>query len=285
MIAGSDSVDGRPGNSHPGHMGVRNLRGGLTAVLAPELTRGAIWNALAQRRCYATTGERIVLDLRADSASMGDTLETVRLPGFVVTVAGTAPLETIDFFRGTEIVRSVDLLAPSGDLSSKVRVAWRGTSAPGNWQRARMSWDGELRVRGARILGVQGFAFDTADEGVCDADAERVGWRSITAGDWDGVILDLDAPERAELVLTTGPMNVRALLRGIDAKGRRFDAASPERCVEVKRLPTTMPAMTFAGTFVDPAPVPGEHAYWIRVRQTDGAYAWSTPIFVTLCAP
>ena len=34
VIAGSDSVDGRPGNSHPGHLGVRNVRGGLTAILA-----------------------------------------------------------------------------------------------------------------------------------------------------------------------------------------------------------------------------------------------------------
>jgi hypothetical protein len=282
VIAGSDSVDGRPGNSHPGHMGVRNVRGGLTAVLAPELTRGAIWNALAQRRCYATTGERIVLDLRAGSASMGDMLEAARLPAFGVTVAGTAPLETIDFFRGAELVRSVDLLAQSSELSSKVRVAWRGTSAPGNWQRARMCWDGKLRVRGARIRGVEGFAFDTADEGVCDADAECVGWRSITAGDWDGVIIDLDAPERAELMFTTEPMNVRTTLRGLDAKGRRFDAASPERCIELKRLPAAMPATIFAGTFADPAPIPGEHAYWIRVRQTNGAYAWSTPIFVTL---
>jgi hypothetical protein len=28
--------------------------------------------------------------------------------------------------------------------------------------------------------------------------------------------------------------------------------------------------------------VDGGHAYWVRVRQVDGAYAWSTPIFVTL---
>ena len=32
VIAGSDGVDGRPGNSHPGHLSVRNVRGGLTAI-------------------------------------------------------------------------------------------------------------------------------------------------------------------------------------------------------------------------------------------------------------
>src|SRR4029079_11849259 len=94
VIAGSDGVDGRPGNSHPGHMGVRNVRGGLTAVMAPELTREALWDALAHRRCYATTGERILLEVFAGAASMGDTLETDTTPAFDVRVEGTAPLET-----------------------------------------------------------------------------------------------------------------------------------------------------------------------------------------------
>ncbi len=72
VIAGSDSVDGRPGASHPGHMAVRNVRGGLTAVELPELTRPALWNALRARRCYATTGERILLTFRAGDWRMGD---------------------------------------------------------------------------------------------------------------------------------------------------------------------------------------------------------------------
>jgi hypothetical protein len=63
VVAGSDGVDGRPGASHPGHMGVRNVRGGLTAVATPELTRGGLWSALKSRHCYASTGERIMLTL------------------------------------------------------------------------------------------------------------------------------------------------------------------------------------------------------------------------------
>ena len=72
VIAGSDSVDGRPGASHPGHMGVRNVRGGLTAVSMPELSRAALWSALKSRHCYGTTGPRILLRLTAGDAQMGD---------------------------------------------------------------------------------------------------------------------------------------------------------------------------------------------------------------------
>jgi len=287
VIAGSDGVDGRPGNSHPGHLSVRNVRGGLTAIIAPELTRGALWQALQNRRCYATTGERILLDFRAGAARMGDMVDAGAahdLSAFAVRVEGTAPLETIEFFRGTQCLRSVDCFAEAGAISNRVRVAWRGSSAPGNWQRARMSWDGELRIEGARIVGVEGFAFDTPDEGIRDHDQGRVRWSSVTAGDWDGVLLEIDRPEAAELWFATGPLTLRTRVSRLGMRGRRFDAPNPERSVELKRLPERMPSCSFSGEFADPSPLAGEHAYWIRVRQSDGAYAWSSPIFATITA-
>ena len=282
VIAGSDGVDGRPGNSHPGHLHVRNVRNGLTAILAPALTREALWEALKRRHCYATTGERILLEFRCGDAGMGDAVE-VR-PGevaFDVRVEGTAPLERIDFFRGTQRLRSLDFFAGAGPASNRLRVAWRGLSAPGNWQRARMHWDGELRIDGARILDVEGWAFDTPDEGVRDADASRVAWRSITAGDWDGVVLELDRPGRAELTFVSTPMTLRTRALGGDSRRQRFDARNPERRVEITQLPETLPSCAYEGGFSDAGPIVGEQAYWVRVRQSDGAQAWSSPIFVT----
>ena len=284
VIAGSDSVDGRPGNSHPGHMGVRNVRGGLTAIAAPELTRDALWDALRQRHCYATTGERILLEFRTGASRMGDEVvaATRAVAPFEIRVEGTAPLECVDFFRGVELLRSVDCLALAGARSNRVRIGWRGLSAPGNWQRARMCWDGELRVAGARILAVEPWAFDTPDEGIREHDDTHVVWRSVTAGDWDGVVLSLDAPDAAEITFVTAPMTLRTPLASLDARGRRVEAQNPERCVEIRRLPEPMQSCTFRGEFADPEPVAGMHAYWVRVRQSDGAYAWSSPIFVAL---
>jgi len=285
VIAGSDGVDGRPGNSHPGHLSVRNVRGGLTAILAPELTRAALWQALKGRHCYATTGERILLDFRAGSARMGDAVDVGPgrpLTEFELRVEGTAALERIDFFRGTECLRSIDCFAEAGALSHRVRVAWQGLSAPGNWQRARMNWDGELRVEGAQILAAQGWTFDTPDEGLRDHDRAHVRWRSVTAGDWDGVLLELDRPEDAEVWFVTGPMSLRTRLSQLGPAGRRFDAHNPQRSVELRRLPERMPSCSFSGRFDDSSPIAGEQAYWIRVRQSDGAYAWSSPIFVTV---
>jgi hypothetical protein len=282
VVAGSDGVDGRPGASHPGHMGVRNVRGGLTAVAMPALTRDGLWNALKARHCYATTGERILLALTAGNASMGDEVRVAQLPAFDLAVEGTAPIESVDFFRDDLCVASVDLMSASPARSNSVRVAWTGASAPGNWQRARMQWDGELRIAGARILAAHPWAFDTPDEGLRTIGDTRVTWRSLTAGDWDGLVLDLDQVDGAELTFVTAPMTLQSRIGDLDGHARSFEAGSPSRKVELRRLPARMPALGWRGRFDDPAPVEGAHAYWIRVRQADAAYAWSTPIFVTL---
>jgi hypothetical protein len=48
--------------------------GGLTAVLAKELTHEAILEALRARRCYATTGLRYLMEFTVDGAQMGSEL-------------------------------------------------------------------------------------------------------------------------------------------------------------------------------------------------------------------
>ncbi len=73
VIGGSDCHAG-----HPGHTDwLRHTRAypnGLAAVYAPELTREALWEALLARRCYATSGPRIIVGLRCGDAWMGSEL-------------------------------------------------------------------------------------------------------------------------------------------------------------------------------------------------------------------
>ncbi len=284
VVAGSDGVDGRPGASHPGRMGVRNLRGGLTAVMLQALGRRDLWQALKNRRCYATTGERIVLSFQTQTHGMGDEVDLRLSPGkllppFEVAVDGTAGIEAIDFFRDDQLLQSHDFLTQGAETSHRLRVGWRGASAPGNWERARMCWDGQLHVAGARILQVEPWAFDTADEGITGHGDAHVQWTSVTAGDWDGVILTLDKVDGASIAFNSGPMTVSCAAQAVESGGWRTELQSPWRMLEIRRLPTSETARRSRLSFVDPAPVPGRHAYWVRIRQVDGAYAWSTPIF------
>lgn len=280
VTAGSDGVDGRPGTSRPGRMTVRNLAGGLTAVALPELSRPALWRALRERRCWATTGARILLELEAEGRPMGSELRLAGPPTFAVRVEGSGPLESVELMRGSEPIAAASLAGEG--RSDRLRLAWWGLAAPGNFARARMVWDGGLELLDARLLEAQGWAFDSPEEGIVAQSRTGLAWRSVTAGDWDGVILRLEEGPDAVLAVSTGPLSCRLPLARLGDAPRLVEAADPPRRLELRRLPLRPPPPGWAGTFRDPTAGPGTHAYWLRVAQADGERAWSSPIWVTI---
>jgi len=66
-----------------------------TAVLATELTRPAIFEALRQRRNYAVLGARIVLDFRIEDHLMGEEIKIEGKPRIVVDVRGTDKIQEV----------------------------------------------------------------------------------------------------------------------------------------------------------------------------------------------
>jgi hypothetical protein len=282
VTGGSDGVDGRPGASHPGRMAVRNLRGGLTAVMMPRLARADLWQALNARCTYATTGERILLAFEADGASFGESVRGTGRARFTIGVEGTAALRAVELFRGTEGVFAATIAAIDPTPSDEIRVAWRGASGPGNWEKARMVWDGHLEVGAGRIMAARGWALDTAAEGIVAQTPMRIDWRSITAGDWDGIVLKLEETAQTTLRFVSAPLDFELNLAQL-AKGRvERTMRDPAREVTIERLPRVPAGMHWAGTWQDTSAPAGDHAYWLRVSQEDGAYAWSSPIYVTV---
>ncbi|HSR49515.1 MAG TPA: CehA/McbA family metallohydrolase [Acidobacteriota bacterium] len=76
--------------------------GGLTAVLASDLSREAIFDALRQRRNYATTGAGIVLEFTLDGHPMGAIVDQEGRSGALkmsVRVQGTAAVDRVEIVR------------------------------------------------------------------------------------------------------------------------------------------------------------------------------------------
>jgi len=66
-----------------------SYRTGLAAVLAPQLTRAAIFDALKRRRVYATTGIKARVDFRVNDCLMGGEIEVAQGPiSIVANVSG-----------------------------------------------------------------------------------------------------------------------------------------------------------------------------------------------------
>lgn len=141
FVAGTDTHEGKPA--------------ARTAVLAKELTRDAIFDALRHRRNYAVNHARIGLDFRINGRFMGEEFELTGKPRMVVDVRGTAPLEEIILVRNGEVLHRLrpetqnasftyvdeTLAAPSYYY---VRVIQTDTDAHGNHSHA---WSSPIWVK------------------------------------------------------------------------------------------------------------------------------------------
>jgi hypothetical protein len=281
FVANSDGHKGRPGASHPG-ASTFGAYGGLTCVLAESLTRDAVFEAIRERRCYATTAaQRIHVELAVNGLPMGAEGRadgTVRIVGRVV---GTAPLERVDVFRGLEIIHS---LSPydrtSVEGSKRYRIAWAGSRVRGRDRLTR--WDGSLELSAGRIVDTAPFAMENPEKGIVERTGSRVTWLSNTTGDDDGVDLVLDAPADAAVRFRTPVMNLDVPLGDLAAgTTRTFPAGGVDLRVFMRRLPTHGFTPELGIDVSDATPPRGScHAYWIRATQEDGAQAWTSPVYL-----
>lgn len=99
FIGGSDSFLGRPGY---GPYGVNDGLG-LAGVFAETLSWKAVYDAMYRRRCYATTGQHILLWFELEGRMMGSELADFGGPRrFTLRAAGTSQI------AGLELVRNGD---------------------------------------------------------------------------------------------------------------------------------------------------------------------------------
>jgi len=98
------------GDEHAGHPGLGSwLRiweaypAGITAVLATANTRENIWEALWNRRCYATSGARIFLHFAINGHLMGSIIKNSEQPvNIEASVIGTDRIKEITIVRNGE---------------------------------------------------------------------------------------------------------------------------------------------------------------------------------------
>jgi len=275
FVAGSDDHKGRPGASYPGSSSF-GVYGGLTCVLARELSREGIWQAIKARRCYATSGQRILLEVAAAGHAMGEEFTAQGAPHFSVRAEGTAAIEEVRLLRGLETVYTYPEKMPRDE--GRLRIKWSGALIRGRARIAR--WDGELTVKNARIKAVEAFAFDSAAEYIESWDDGRVAWKSVTSGDEDGLVLDLETAAGAELEFKTQLASFTLPLAQLGDGVHCVEAGGEELRVEVEYLPLGTGSKGCAFTWRDPAPVAGCQPYYVRLTQVDGGRAWSSPFYI-----
>ena len=94
VVASTDDHLGFPGG----------YREGLAAVLATELTRDAIFDAIRNRRTYAVTGDRIRLDFQLNGRLMGRELPYTPHRELAVSVTGWDQLDRVEILKNNKVL-------------------------------------------------------------------------------------------------------------------------------------------------------------------------------------
>lgn len=109
VVAGSDTHAGLPGRSLPAadREDFLSHRPGYAAVWAEELTRHGIFEALRARRCYGTTGVRIIVETFIEGHPMGSEIawaDPARHRELHINVWGTDELDQITVVKNNRDV-------------------------------------------------------------------------------------------------------------------------------------------------------------------------------------
>jgi len=103
FVGGSDNHSGLPGGSF-NRSYANNLKekGGLTAVYCDDLKRGAVFDSIKNRNCYATTGHRILLKFEIEGNRMGSIVEH--------STVSNNPVSIFVEIHGTDLIETVEII-------------------------------------------------------------------------------------------------------------------------------------------------------------------------------
>lgn len=307
FLGGSDCYTGRPGDDRPGHQLRRYAKSGLTGIYTRDVTLEGFFEAMRARRVYATTGARIILHVESNGYLLGSKYTTWDKPRMSVHVVGTAPLESVEIYRGIQKVYAHAF--DRRPVPNRVRILWSGASRMSSY--SGIVWQGSATSDRASIESVDALRFDSPRSNFETSDGEPqertcVTWHAWGCGYPMGIVLKLNGDEDAELNVALACQTITGPMYGGHGEAgppRRISFAQADRVSlsvalsELQRGPVELPlgvldrqlSVSLANDpgphevrfeYTDEAAEPGVNRYWVRVIQSDQEMAWSSPIFV-----
>lgn len=279
-------------SAHPGHYGQ-----GQMAIWAEELSRPAIWDAVARRRCYAITGDRIALALSLNEEPMGAVLPYARDRALEVAVEAASAIDYVEVLHNNRVIRRESVFQRATDydrpLRLRLELGWGELDS-------LTDWDIELWIEGGKLLGIEPHlrGHDIGIPVIDDVTPCVLSHLKYQGG--NHLSMRTRTPRNASVTSSAtqaitlriqgdGTTRVRAVINGLDvdlplaalARGARsFYSAgfvSPSFAFE-----RAVPAAECQCRFTLTHESAGEKRdwYYARVRLRNGQWAWSSPIWV-----
>ncbi len=285
-------------DQHAGYPG--SYGDGRVMALAPSLKREEIWNALQNRHVGCVTGDKIKIDFRINDAIMGEVTKGNNRRIYV-NVEGENSIDYVDIIKnGQCIARMNGPLLPQVPKEDTVRCKIK---VEFGWNREEeyVHWDGKLSIdqgtinevtpcfRGAAYTAPQPgeIAFKTrvnrilgSTEKEVELDIYSTKNPNTTTPAMQGVIIDVTMPKSGNLTADFNGKkfthSLAELLQGSKAhfmigwlsEAISFHRAIPESAFEIEHY------------MEDNAAERDTDYYYVRVRQRNQQWAWSSPIWV-----
>ncbi|MDP6652768.1 MAG: DUF3604 domain-containing protein [Gammaproteobacteria bacterium] len=305
VVAASDDHLSHPGYSAPNRNSLAQ-RGGLGAVFAPEHSRDAIFDGMKEKRTYATTGDRIILNLDVNGTGMGQRAAFSDSRNITGRAIGTAPIRSITLYKNDEQIWQQEyLLDVEADEEQELLLSFQSDPTPvntGDAPRGWRHWRGTLTVEGAQLESIKAMDFVNPTTQSLQRNGNTVSFRTHTRGDTSSLLMELsevgpDASIRLEfeealesgsappfyrshvsvpatgVALNLSELQGGALVTSLPAQDYPSDGLTLRRVVRDGSRD-----ITFSLNDSDDADQ-GDY-YYVKVEQANDAIAWSSPIWV-----
>jgi hypothetical protein len=101
----------------------------------------------------------------------------------------------------------------------------------------------------------------------------------MTSGDYDGIILKLETEKDVQISFNTKPAQFSFQLNQLN-EPMIVEAGKIDQKVEISRISEQKTPHNVKFNYTDQNMKPGVNAYYVKVLQSDGEKAWSSPIFM-----
>lgn len=283
------------------HLGYPGAYGeGLVAVYAESLTRQSIMEALRARRTYGVSADRIELDLRLNGHWMGETIPAATDRKIHVKVKGMDVIDRVEVLRNNQVIHRdhpIDRAIRPSDWEKPVlcRIEF-GWGPWGDLNMARIcDWRFKARVTGGKILAAtpcfQSGPFDeerrnrieTVSDKSCDVVSYTSRLQAYEERATNSIILKVQSSPKTELTIAlTQPVQM-TVTKSLGQLARFSDTAFTGPFTSESIL---LHRLTFAPNYrtefelVDERQSNSTDWYSVRVVQSNGSIAWSSPIWV-----
>jgi hypothetical protein len=210
---------------------------------------------------------------------MGSELTSTQPPQIKVAVYGTSPLEEVTLFNRN---KSIYTCRPNPQKRNQNCLRFIWTGARGRDRNRYTVWDGKLTLSKGQILSAKTLNMYAPKEGIDQQTENEISWHSITAGHQVGILLELDAPDDAQVIFETSPAIFDFDLKKVRQEDIFVDAGELNQSVTVSTLHSDGKVSHVEFDFREEDLKPGSQAYFVRVVQANFHMAWTSPIYVDL---